>query len=349
MLVGLPFTLHGWNNVKRLFLLLALATSGLPAGLVLTPFAATASDGFFAGGEQAGPLLMSGSDVWGRVNPDFRGFPTLSVATDVVILTRSAPANQPILFDNLGNTLLDASDLGGPTEAGFRLNLTFFDQCCWDFMFDMLVMGDMFSRQSVDAPGGATLFFYQGIALDPVDTATFRSDLDTGELNARRRFGPNFALLGGLRYLELSEHLDFNQGPAAGGYTSQSDNRLIGGQLGAEGVLPLWGYGRLFAVGKYGIYNNRFEVAAQALSGGSPINIRVHDDMAATVREFNAGWEVQTVPFMTLRFGYQALWLTNMALATDQLNQYSLFSGAGEVRKGHPVYHGGFIGLVFTF
>ena len=71
--------------------------------------------------------------------------------------------------------------------------------------------------------------------------------------------------------------------------------------------------------------------------------------MAATVGEVNAGWEVETVPLMTLRFGYQALWLTNMALTTDQLNQYSLFSSAGDVRKGHPVYHGGFIGLVFTF
>ena len=114
-------------------------------------------------------------------------------------------------------------------------------------------------------------------------------------------------------------------------------------------MLPLWGYGRLFAVGKYGIYNNRYEVAAQAMSGGAPINIRVHDDMAANVGEFNAGWEVQTVPFMTLRTGYQALWLTNMALTTDQLNQYSIFSGEGGVRKGHPSFHGWFGGLVFTF
>jgi hypothetical protein len=332
--------------VKR-FLLLA-AGLWLTAGLGLA-FHAAAADELYFGPPNGEGCLYSGSDAWGRVNPAVCVFPTVSIANDLVVLQRSAPAGQAILFDSLGNTLLDASDLGAATEAGYRLNITFFEQNGWDFMFDMLIMGEMFSRQSVDSSGGVDLFFYQGVALDPVDTATFRSDLDTGEFNARYRFSPHVAVLGGVRYLELSEHLNFNEGSSNSGYRSQSDNRLIGGQLGAEGVLPLWGYGRLFAVGKYGIYNNRFDVAAQALSGGSEVHMRVHDDMSAGVGEFNAGWEVQTVPCMTLRFGYQALWLRNMALTTDQLNQYFLLDGSGNVRKGHPVYHGGFGGVVFTF
>lgn len=313
------------------------------------PAMATASDGAWFSSEPAGDVCFSGSDVWGRINPDFCGFPTVSIATDVVVLTRSTPASQTILFDGANNPLLNASDMGAVSDAGFRFNMTFFEHNNWDLMFDMLVMGEMFSRQEVDAANGVNLFFYQGVAVDPVDRATFRSDLDTGELNARYRLSPYLALLGGMRYLELSEHLDFNESGNSGGYTSQADNRLFGGQVGAEGVLPLGGYGRLFAVGKYGIFNNRYEVAAQATSGGAPIRIRVHDDMNANVGEFNAGWEVQTFPCMTLRFGYQTFWLHNVALTTDQLNQYSIFTGQGSVRKGNPVYHGGFVGLVFTF
>ena len=206
---------------------------------------------------------LSGSDVWGRVNPDFCGFPTVSIATDVVILQRSTPAGQTILFDGIGNPLLDASDLGAATDAGFRLNVTFFDHCDWDFMFDMLFMGEMFSRQSVDPSGGVNLFFYQGVAVDPVDTATFRSDLDTGEFNVRRRFGPYVACSAACVILELSEHLDFNDSGQRRLHVAigQSVDRW---PAGAEAVAPLGGYGRLFAVGKYGIYNNRFEVAAQA-------------------------------------------------------------------------------------
>jgi hypothetical protein len=295
-------------------------------------------------------FALSGADVWGRVNPAFCGFPTVSFSTDVVVLGRSTPSAQTILLDGAAvNPLLDASDFGNPSSAGARLNLTFYDQCDWDFMFDMLFMSDPRVDREVDNSNGVTLFFYQGVAADPVNMAGFTSDLDTGEFNVRRRFGSQFALLGGFRYLELSESLNFDNNSTNGGYSSQADNRLIGGQFGAEGVVPLWGFGRLFATGKYGAYNNRFMVAAQATSGGAPISISVRDDMAAYVGEANVGWEVQTVPCMTLRFGYQAYYLTNMALATDQLNQYSIFTGDGTVRKGYAAFHGGFGGLVFTF
>jgi hypothetical protein len=292
---------------------------------------------------------LSGSEIWGRVNPEFSGFPTFAVSTDVVILGRSTPAAQTIVFDGSDNPLLDATSFGNPTDAGARINLTFFDQCDWDFMLDMLFMGEMHARQRFDNSNGVNLYFYQGIAVDPVNTADMLSDLDTGEFNARRRLSPNLALLVGVRYLELSENLNFFRGSVNTGYRSHTDNRLFGGQLGAEGVVPLWGFGRLFATGKYGIYNNRYEVGAQASSGGSPISIAVRDDTAAYVGEVNAGWEVQTVPCMTLRFGYQGYWLQNMALSTDQLNQYSIFTADGSVRKGFAAFHGGFVGLAFTF
>ena len=300
-------------------------------------------------GPAPGTDFFSGADVWGRVNPAFCGFPTFSVSTDVVVLGRSTPVPQTIVFDGSLNPLIDAADFGTPTDAGARINLTFFDHWDWDFMLDMLFMGEMVSRENFNASGGVTLFFYQGVAVDPVNTAEMRSDLDTGELNMRRRFGPNAALLLGVRYLELSENLDFFTTTATSGYRSQIDNRLIGGQLGAEGVVPLWGYGRLFATGKTGIYNNRYHIAAQASSAGSPIGIAVRDDMAAYVTEANAGWEVQTVPCMTLRFGYQGFWLQNVALASDQLNQYSIFTADGSVRKGFAGFHGWFGGLAFTF
>jgi hypothetical protein len=194
----------------------------------------------------------------------------------------------------------------------------------WDFMFDGLFMDDFDRRRSVDASSGVNLIFYQGLALDPVNTISSSSRLNTGELNVRKRLIPQLGLLAGIRELQLNEDFDFFQASSSNSaYRSQSGNRLFGFQLGAEAVLPARGYGRFFAMGKYGVYNNRFQVSAEALSGGAPIHMKVHDDMTSFVGDFNAGFEVQTVSCMTLRFGYQCLWIQNVALSVDQLNQFN--------------------------
>src|SRR5262245_12603942 len=218
----------------------------------------------------------------------------ISAAADLVVLSRPAPLNQPILFDGSFNTILDASQLGSTSAAGGRFNVTFFNPNGWDFIIDGLFMDEFDTRRNIDASGGVNLIFYQGIALAQVNTVSYRSDLDTGEFNLRRRLSPQFALLGGIRVLQLAENFDFTDAASSGGYFSQTGNRLFGGQLGAEVVLPARGYGRFFASGKYGIYDNRFKVNAQALNtGGAPISVHVKDNMVSGVGDFTAGFEVQ--------------------------------------------------------
>src|SRR5581483_10745809 len=109
----------------------ALVACALALSVLSCPHAIRAQN-FFAASNAAPQTALSGSDVWGRVNPQFYGFPTVSFAADLVVLQRSAPSAQPILFDNFGNTLLDASNFGNPSQAGARLNLTFFDRWDWD-------------------------------------------------------------------------------------------------------------------------------------------------------------------------------------------------------------------------
>ena len=304
----------------------------------------------------AGPLQaqwlggwLGDPGVWGRINPGYARYPNISFANDLVILSRQAPSGQPILYDGLFQPLLDASQLGSDSAAGYRFNVTFFNESGWDVMFEGLFMSEFSSQRTVDSTGGVNLIFYQGLALAPVDTATYLSRLNTGEINVRRRLNPWIGLLAGIRDLQLSEDLNFSEFTANSNYTSQAGNRLFGAQLGAEAVLPARGYGRFFASGKYGVYNDRYRIGAQASSGGSPIHVQVQDDMTSFVGDFNAGFEIQTVARMTLRFGYQLLWLQNVALAPDQLNQFSLFTNDGTVAKSNPVYHGGFVGLVFVF
>jgi hypothetical protein len=326
---------------------MVLAQTAVPIPELTGPQTATSGGEFVLDGADYG-----GVPVWGRVNPDYGRDPTISVAVDLVVLQRDTPAAQPIIFDGAFVTpLLDASDLDLDTRAGARINLTFLDESGWDFMFDMLFHGDFEAQPTVDSSGGVTLPFYGGIALAPIDTAFYRSDFDTGELNVRRRFGPNVGLLAGVRYLELNERLDFAlQGSPNEGYFSQTDNRLFGVQIGGEAVVPANAYLRLFACGKFGIFNNSYEVTAQATSTSStPLRLRSGDDMEAYVGDLNFGFEVQTVPSCTLRFGYQIFWIENVALSADQINQYDIFTGAGSVSKGSPIYQGGFGGLVFTF
>jgi hypothetical protein len=336
--------------VKRLSFLAILAAF-LASGSLLADF--PPADPTIA---ESFPPLMSGAPllgnpgVWGRVNPGFYGNPTVSFASDVVVLQRQAPHSQEILLDGSLQPLLNASALGTSSQAGGRVNLTFFENNGWDFMFEGLFMGAFQSQQKVDASNGVTLFFYNGVAADPVNTVWSRSILDSEEFNLRRRLNPYFALLGGLRALQLNENLNFGlAGTPNDGYFSQTSNGLFGGQLGFEAVIPTRGYGRFFGTAKYGIYDNHFKVSAQATSGGSVLRISPVNDMAATVGDFTAGYEVQTFPCCTLRIGYQALWIQGAALSVDQLNQYDIFSGQGSVHKGNPLYQGWFLGLIFVF
>jgi hypothetical protein len=333
--------------VKRISLLAVLA-AGLASGSLLAqdaPPIPASVDSFSS--LLGGPYLNAGE--WGHVNPSFGGNPLVTASADVVVLQRQAPHSQAILFDSGAQPLLNASDLGTSSQAGGKCNFTLMGNNGWDVMFDGLFMGSFQSQRKVDASNGVTLFFYQGVALDPVNTVWSRSGLDSEEFNVRRRLGPNFALLGGLRALQLNEHVNFGQlGDPNTGYFSQTTNGLFGGQLGFEAVAPARGFGRFFGSAKYGIYDNRFRVSAQAMSGGSLLHMRSIDNMAATVGDFSAGYEMQMLPYCTLRIGYQALWIQSVALSMDQLNQFDLFSGQGSVHKGNPLYQGVFVGLVFT-
>ena len=335
--------------MKRISLLAVLAASLISGSLLaqVSPLDPASFETFPS--LPGGPLSLGNPGVWGRVNPGFFGNPTASVSSDVVVLQRQAPHSQAILLDGALQPLLNASALGTSSQAGGRFNLTFFENNGWDFMFEGLFMGVFQSQRKVDTSNGATLFFYNSVALAPVNTVWSRSGLDSEEFNLRRRLSPNFALLGGVRALQLDEHVNFGQlGDPNTGYFSQTANGLFGGQLGFEAVVPARGYGRFFGTAKYGIYDNRFKVAAQARSGGGVLHMVAIDNMNATVGDFTAGYEVQTLPCCTLRIGYQALWIQSLALSVDQLNQYNIFNNQGTVHKGNALYQGIFVGLVFT-
>jgi len=334
-------------SVKRISLMAVLAAC-LASGSLRAqdaPPDSTSDESFSS--LTGGSYLDAGS--WGGINPGYVGNPMFLVSADVVVLQRQAPHSQAILFDNAFQPILNARDLGTSSQAGGRVNLMLMGNNGWDAMFEGLFMGVFQSQQKVDASNGVKLFFYNAVALDPVNTVWSRSGLDSEEFNLRRRLGPNFALLGGLRALQVNEHVNFGQlGDQNTGYFSQTTNGLFGGQLGFEVVAPARGFGRFFGRAKYGIYDNRFRVSAQAMSGGSLLHMKSIDNMAATVGDFSAGYEMEILPACTIRIGYQALWIQGIALSVDQLNQYDLFNSQGAVHKGNPLYQGIFVGLTFT-
>src|SRR6476661_6623568 len=124
-----------------------LAQFGAPSLNLASPDLAAPADGWFFGNP----------GVWGRVNPNFWGYPTVSIATDLVVLSRAAPHPQPILYDGSFNPLLDASQLGASSAAGGRFNVTFFGMSGWDFMVEGLFMGDFDRQRTVDSANGVNL------------------------------------------------------------------------------------------------------------------------------------------------------------------------------------------------
>jgi len=52
---------------------------------------------------------------------------------------------------------------------------------------------------------------------------------------------------------------------------------------------------------------------------------------------------------LSLRLSYGVVWLTDVALASEQLNATNFFSRDGIRDNGDVFYHGGFVGLEYGY
>lgn len=192
------------------------------------------------------------------------------------------------------------------------------------------------------------------------------SSMQTGEFNIRRQLPMppeklTASILFGVRYVGLPENFFYNTQsdvPAPHGATNSihvaTNNQLVGPQIGA-----------LFEFNAENRWWVNFEMKAAVMNNRADQSTTYHNvDSQGVAHDYSGSEEENHTsfagqldltfvyrwsPHFTTRLGYQALWLTGMALAPDNLNTNIdiLTQGPAQLNHGSgTLYHGPYAGLM---
>lgn len=184
---------------------------------------------------------------------------------------------------------------------------------------------------------------------------TYRSKLHSTEVNLRVPTSERLTWLGGFRWLELSETLNYDIDLLSlvnNDFRWNTNNHLYGGQLGVD--LQLWDLTSPLSINstlKAGLYGNnadnhfRYKVNnISVLQGG-----RDASDVAF-VGDIGVNLSYRVTRHLSLMGGYQLLWVNGVALASDQ-SAYTLQQLDVDVvtTQGDVFYHGALTGAQVTW
>lgn len=208
-----------------------------------------------------------------------------------------------------------------------------------------------------------------GIGLDSTelaDTARLEvlSELHNAEISFRRYWvGYNPRVTGtwlaGFRYTRLSEDLIFGTNGATGTaqFNSQTENDLTGFQAGGDVWVTVRQGCRIGAQGKAGIYNNRAESAINYTStdlAGPRFEV-VKSDHVSFIGEGNVSAVFDVLPSVSVRAGYDVLFINTVALAANNFDfdNSPFLTGATRtpslIEESSAFYHGFHTGLEYVW
>ncbi len=286
--------------------------------------------------------------------------PRWTFAAEAIALQRTNTRSQR-LFTNVqtpNTSLLDAKDLNFPVAFGMEVGAIRHAVCgsCWDVEVAYFQV-DGFDAQAT-VPGLSRLITdVNGTGFSVTDgAARYTSAIYSGELNVRRQYTDWLTLLAGFRMGELNEHY---LGEGTDVSTLQPDwlatntyNHLYGFQLGAEAeVYNMGGPLQINALCKAGIYNN---VASQnyrrVQTGLVDESFAASRDQAAFLGEAGLVATYALTKRLAFRASAEAIWLTGVALAPEQINSVDLRTSSAAINtSGNVFYYGGGLGFEYRF
>jgi hypothetical protein len=282
--------------------------------------------------------------------------PTWKVRAGAVILTRSRP-DQVVLARPIGGLIqisggedFDFGYAGGPDVSIERrlgdgpnsVEVRYFGALNWNAAYDYGNTGNI-QIGPITVPAAFDV------------TANYQSKLNSTEFNLRHQRSDRVTWLTGFRIIEVNEQLDYNVDfivPNLSGVSWNTSNHLYGGQVGAD--VALWRLSGPLSVNglfKAGIYGNDAEndftfrvLDTPIVEGGAS------DNPVAFVGEIGATTAYQVTRHFAVRGGYQLLWISDVALASDQAQamldtlDVNAMNSSGDV-----FYHGAMAGGEFTW
>ena len=185
----------------------------------------------------------------------------------------------------------------------------------------------------------------------------YESDLQSTELTYRHYwvgFSPRITgtLLVGFRYLRLTEDLSFNTTGLVTGQVQSvepasrlwsSENDLVGAQIGGDGWICLRQGLRFGGEVKAGLYNNRYSFlhAADVPEGFSvsDFSVMTQGNRVAFAGEASLNLVADILPSLSIRGGYQLLYMNSLATAANNVDTSDYFSTA-VLSQSDALYHG---------
>jgi len=279
--------------------------------------------------------------------------PHWHVAADFVWMGRSRADQQTIIRAPLGGGAptesVNVYDLLFEVNGGVRGNVAYdgdngygwevgylgvFNQPAMSEVSDTDMFFDFFGRQ----PAVATNAY----------TVNYESSLHSTEVNWRLCERWRVRPLIGVRWIRHAENFSIlDTADVSEDAFADMSNDLFGGQAGLTTVL--WDRGGWFRVEggvKAGLYHDRMRLRARVLDqlGVQQAGFSQAASSTAFSGEIvlSAVWQFSANA--SFRVGYQGLWLTNIGLAPDQSDNFTL-AGVGSVETNDISYQGGHLGL----
>lgn len=273
-----------------------------------------------------------------------------------IVLQRSQPSSQALIVDGNRDTLFNANQIGFFIQAGPDLNAIYHaEEFDLDFRYfhvnQATAIDSMASAQTDEFLNLHTPLFLDD---SPVDFK-YRTSLQSVELNFRQNYTERVTLLAGFRYISLRDDLGAGFFPVGGAPWSNVHmvgiNRLYGAQIGADMILLNGGRWQVQCNSKAGLYGN----GAQSLGilGGdqtSDISHSVSRSLLSFVGDISFTGVYAISEHWAVRGGYQMLWLSAVALGSDQYSTNSFtYAVDTSVADGDVFFQGGLVSLQATW
>ncbi len=214
----------------------------------------------------------------------------------------------------------------------------------------------------------------EGFDYNDFASISFSSELHNAEVNVRRRlcmpaqrnYHAEASCLVGLRYMKVSEDFAYyahSPVPALDGADESTtrvniatDNDLIGPQLGAMAQFLVHDRAWIDAEVKGALLFNQATNKSNTVwdeNSTDPLSFasEADKDTTAFLGEISVNFNYQFAPAWTVRAGYNAYWLTGVALASENavLNMdTNLYKATALNHDGKVVYHGPSLGIVWA-
>lgn len=335
--------------IRRLLLCLPLALLGTNAWSQASWF----SDPGAFGPQAVGPGHAHPGSIEQR-SPEIEWLLTLgeedeydmTVVLDAIILGRTGLKANVLAVDGSGNPVLDTADVKLEGQIGPRVSILMGGRKTGlDFSF-FGINDNSFSGR-FDQPG-ITPSFFGGVPADPADSYDihYQGRLSSAELMFWQGVDSNARFGVGIRGIGLSETFNvLDSSESNSGFFSDTGNDLVGLQFGGGLGLMRFRKFSLDATVKTGVYYHNTELNAIAE------NDELHTDEtdATNVTELDVGGSLHMSRNCSIRGGYLALWLFDVGLATNQNDDWNIFSDSGSFDYSTAAYHGGYFGMEFRW